>query len=342
MAESSTSLEKRPTRSAESLAAAMGQPGVAARMGKPALSIRGLTKTYASGTQALKGVSLDIPEGDFFALLGPNGAGKTTVIGIVMGLVTKSAGTVSVFGHDIDRDHARARKFIGVVPQELNFNIFEKVMDIVVNQGGYYGIPRKVALARAEEILHPLGLWEKRWEVGRTLSGGMKRRLMIARALIHKPQFLILDEPTAGVDVELRRGMWDYLRSLRDSGTTILLTTHYLEEAEQLCKHAAIINRGEIIASGTIKDILARLKSERVTLDLGLPVADRAVTLLPTHRPVVVDPSTIEVEVGEGLGIGAAVVTLQDNGIPVQMVRPKSGRLEEVFLRLTTGNGGGA
>ncbi len=342
MAEASTSLEKRSRSSANSLADAMGEPTARERTGSPALSIRNLTKTYATGTQALKGVSLDIPEGDFFALLGPNGAGKTTVIGIVMGLVTKTAGTVSVFGHDIDRDHARARKFIGVVPQELNFNIFEKVMDIVVNQGGYYGIPRRLALARAEEILHPLGLWEKRWDVGRTLSGGMKRRLMIARALIHKPRFLILDEPTAGVDVELRRGMWDYLRSLRDSGTTILLTTHYLEEAEQLCKHAAIINRGEIIAAGTIKDILGRLKSEVVTLDLGAPVAERAASLLAALRPVVVDPTTIEVEVGEGAGIGASIVTLQDNGIPVQMVRPKSGRLEEVFLRLTTGNGGKA
>ncbi|MCC6982738.1 MAG: ABC transporter ATP-binding protein [Bauldia sp.] len=318
----------------------MGRPAAQAPTGRAALSIRNLTKTYASGTQALKGVSLDIAEGDFFALLGPNGAGKTTVIGIVMGLVTKTAGTVSVFGHDIDRDHARARKFIGVVPQELNFNIFEKVMDIVVNQGGYYGIPRKVAIERAEEILHPLGLWEKRWEVSRTLSGGMKRRLMIARALVHRPQFLILDEPTAGVDVELRRGMWDYLRSLRESGTTILLTTHYLEEAEQLCKHAAIINHGEIIASGTIKDILARLKSERVTLDLAAPAAQQAAALLAGYRPVVVDPSTVEVEVDEGRGIGPAVVTLQDNDIPVQMVRPKSGRLEEVFLRLTSGNGG--
>ena len=340
MAETSISPGKRATETGGSLATAMGRPTPPTRSGRPALSISNLTKTYASGTQALKGVSLEIPEGDFFALLGPNGAGKTTVIGVVTGLVTKTAGTVSVFGHDIERDHARAKKFIGVVPQELNFNIFEKVIDIVVNQGGYYGIPRRLALARTEEILHPLGLWEKRNEVGRTLSGGMKRRLMIARALVHQPQFLILDEPTAGVDVELRRGMWDYLRSLRDSGTTILLTTHYLEEAEQLCKHAAIINRGEIIAAGTVKDIIGRLKSEVVTLDLGAPAAERAASLLAAQRPVVVDATTVEVEVGEGTGIGAAIVTLQENGIPVQMVRPKSGRLEEVFLRLTTGSGG--
>lgn len=222
-----------------------------------ALSVKGLTKTYGNGVQALKGVSLDIPEGDFFALLGPNGAGKTTIIGISTGLVTKTAGSVEVFGHDIDKEPEVAKTYIGLVGQEINFNPFEKLLDIVVNQGGYYGIPRKEALPRAEQLLKDLGLGDKMLSNGMQLSGGMKRRLMIARALIHRPKFLILDEPTAGVDVELRRGMWDYLRKLTGEGVTILLTTHYLEEAEQLAKRVAIINKGEIVASGTMEEILA-------------------------------------------------------------------------------------
>ena len=223
----------------------------------PALSIRDLKKTYGSGTVALKGVSLEVPEGDFYALLGPNGAGKTTIIGITTGLVNKTSGTVKVFGHDIDTETEKAKTYIGLVGQEINFNPFEKPLDIVVNQAGYYGIPRKVALPRAEELLTALGLGDKMRSTGMQLSGGMKRRLMIARALIHRPRFLILDEPTAGVDVELRRGMWDYLRKLTGSGVTILLTTHYLEEAEQLCKHVAIINKGEIVANGTMEEVLA-------------------------------------------------------------------------------------
>jgi len=222
-----------------------------------ALTVRDLTKTYASGTVALKGVSLDVPEGDFFALLGPNGAGKTTIIGIITGLVNKTSGTASVFGYDIDKDTERAKAQIGLVGQEVNFNPFEKPFDIVVNQAGYYGIPRKVAMPRAEKLLKDLGLGDKMFQNGLTLSGGMKRRLMIARALVHEPRFLILDEPTAGVDVELRRSMWDYLRNLTASGLTILLTTHYLEEAEQLAKHVAIINKGQIVASGTMDEILA-------------------------------------------------------------------------------------
>src|SRR3990167_8943996 len=222
-----------------------------------ALSIKNLTKTYATGTEALKGVSLEIPTGDFFALLGPNGAGKTTIIGVVPGLVNKTEGTVSVFGHDIEKEPETARAQIGVVPQEINFNPFEKCIDVVVNQGGYYGIPRKTAIPYAEQLLKDLGIFDKRDMTGWTLSGGMKRRLLIARALIHQPRFLILDEPTAGVDVELRRGMWDYLKTLTAKGVTILLTTHYLEEAEQLCKHVAIINKGRIVASGTMEEILA-------------------------------------------------------------------------------------
>ena len=226
-------------------------------MNTTALEISDLKKTYRTGTEALKGVSLTVPVGDFYALLGPNGAGKTTIIGIVTGLVNKTSGTVKVFGHDIDTETERAKTFIGLVGQELNFNPFEKPLDIIVNQGGYYGIPRSTAILRAQQLLQDLGLSEKANERSMTLSGGMKRRLMIARALIHKPQFLILDEPTAGVDVELRRGMWDYLRRLTSAGVTILLTTHYLEEAEQLASHVAIINKGEIAASGTMAEVLA-------------------------------------------------------------------------------------
>ncbi|MDO8552783.1 MAG: ABC transporter ATP-binding protein [bacterium] len=222
-----------------------------------ALSIKNLKKTYSNGTEALKDVSLDIPAGDFFALLGPNGAGKTTIIGIVTGLVNKTGGSISVFGYDIEKDSEAARTYIGVVPQEINFNPFEKCIDVVVNQGGYYGIPRKTAIPYADQLLKDLGIGDKRNETGWSLSGGMKRRLLIARALIHKPRFLILDEPTAGVDVELRREMWDYLHILTKRGVTILLTTHYLEEAEQLCKHVAIINKGIIVASGTMDEVLS-------------------------------------------------------------------------------------
>ncbi len=222
-----------------------------------ALTIRDLKKTYASGTVALNGVSLEIPQGDFLALLGPNGAGKTTIIGITAGLVNKTSGTIDVFGHDIDKETEVAKTFIGLVGQELNFNPFEKPLDIVVNQGGYYGIPRAEALPRAKQLLEDLGLGDKMYAPGMQLSGGMKRRLMIARALVHKPKFLILDEPTAGVDVELRRGMWDYLRKLTSEGLTVLLTTHYLEEAEQLANHVAIINKGTIVLNAPMKEVLA-------------------------------------------------------------------------------------
>lgn len=226
-------------------------------MSEPALVIKDLKKQYATGTVALKGVSLTVPAGDFFALLGPNGAGKTTIIGITTGLVNKSEGSVSVFGHDIDSDTELAKAQIGLVGQEINFNPFETPFNIVVNQAGYYGIPRSVAIPRAKKLLEDLGLGEKMNQNGLTLSGGMKRRLMIARALVHEPRFLVLDEPTAGVDVELRRSMWDYLKKLTASGLTILLTTHYLEEAEQLAKHVAIINKGQIVANGTMNEILA-------------------------------------------------------------------------------------
>ncbi len=227
-----------------------------------ALEVRTVEKRYASGTEALRGVSLTIPEGDFFALLGPNGAGKTTLIGIVTGLVTKTAGTATVFGFDIDREPEQAKALVGLVGQEVNFNPFEKPIDIVVNQAGYYGVPRSIAIPRAEKLLKDLGLYEKKDGKAMALSGGMKRRLMIARALVHEPKFLILDEPTAGVDVELRRSMWDYLKSLTAEGLTILLTTHYLEEAEKLARNVAIINKGSIVAAGSMDDILAMHTSE--------------------------------------------------------------------------------
>jgi len=234
-----------------------------------ALKVDNVTKTYATGTQALKGVSLEVPEGDFFALLGPNGAGKTTIIGIVTGLVNKTGGSVEVFGYNTDTQTEMAKAQIGLVGQEINFNPFEKPFDIVVNQAGYYGIPRSEAIPRAKQLLTDLGLGEKMYQNGLTLSGGMKRRLMIARALVHKPRFLILDEPTAGVDVELRRGMWDYLKKLTSEGLTIVLTTHYLEEAEQLASHVAIINKGQIVANGTMSEILA-MHDDKPSAD-GLP-----------------------------------------------------------------------
>lgn len=303
-------------------------------MNEPALVIKNLKKKYATGTEALKGVSLTVPTGDFFALLGPNGAGKTTIIGIVSGLVNKTGGEVSVFGHDIDKETEKAKTYIGLVGQELNFNIFEKPFDIVVNQAGYYGIPRSVAIPRAKKLLEDLGLGGKMFEKSMTLSGGMKRRLMIARALVHEPQFLILDEPTAGVDVELRRGMWDYLRSLTKKGLTILLTTHYLEEAEQLCKHVAIINKGQIITSGTMKDILGKLKSETITIDLTKPVTESALIALRAYASKKVDDTTIEIEIGEGRGLNDAILILNNHDLPVQTIRNKTGKLEEVFVKL--------
>lgn len=229
-------------------------------MTAPALSIKNLIKTYAGGTQALKGVSLEVPQGDFFALLGPNGAGKTTIIGIASGLVTKSSGEVSIFGVNNSTQPELSRTMIGLVPQEVNINPFEKPIDVLVNQAGYYGVPRAIAVPRAEQILKDLGLYEKRNQNSTQLSGGMKRRLMIARGIMHEPKLLILDEPTAGVDVELRRSMWDYLKTLTAKGVTILLTTHYLEEAEQLCKHVAIIHKGEIVAKGSMEEVLAQYK----------------------------------------------------------------------------------
>lgn len=302
-----------------------------------AITIQNVKKTYATGVQALKGVSLAIEEGDFFALLGPNGAGKTTIIGIISGLVNKTSGHVDVFGHNIETDEEAARTYIGVVPQEFNFNIFDKVQDIVVNQGGYYGIPRAKAIADAEPILHQLGLWEKRSATARELSGGMKRRLMIARALIHHPKLLILDEPTAGVDIELRRGMWEFLTKINREGTTIILTTHYLEEAEQLCKNVAIINKGEIIVHGSMRQLLSKLDSESFLFYLKDPVPDAVLTHLEHCNVKKIDPTTLEVTLKEGARLNDFILQLTSAGIDIQSMRNKSNRLEEIFLSLING-----
>lgn len=299
-----------------------------------ALSIKGLKKTYGNGVTALKGVSLEVEEGDFFALLGPNGAGKTTLIGIVSGLVNKDEGEVRIGNLSIDEEPARAKLHVGVVPQEFNFGIFEKVEDIVVDQAGYYGIPRKRALVAAEKYLKQLGLWEKRHEQARSLSGGMKRRLMIARGLIHEPRLLILDEPTAGVDIELRRGMWDFLRELNNSGVTIILTTHYLEEAEQLCRHVAIINQGEIVERGEIKTLLASMEEETFVFDLGSDVsADGAAKLQPFR--VSVGDRSVELTLTKEHTLDKAILALHGLGLEVKSLRNKTNRLEEFFVQKT-------
>ncbi|MEO0971816.1 MAG: ABC transporter ATP-binding protein, partial [Pseudomonadota bacterium] len=267
-----------------------------------ALSITGLTKTYGTGLQALRGLDLDVDEGDFFALLGPNGAGKTTMIGIITSLVSKTAGTVSVFGHDIDRELEVAKSQIGLVPQEINFNLFDRVQNIVVNQAGYYGIARRQAVERAEYYLKELKLWDKRNDRARNLSGGMKRRLMIARALVHEPRLLILDEPTAGVDIEIRRSMWDFLRNINAKGTTIILTTHYLEEAETLCRNIAIIDGGQIIERDRMSNILRKLHVETFVLDLAEPRAEAAKQALAGFEARVVDDASIEIDLFQEQG----------------------------------------
>jgi len=291
--------------------------------------------TYKNGVQALKGIDLDVEEGDFFALLGPNGAGKTTAIGIVSSLVTKTGGTAQVFGHDIDRDLEAAKSCLGVVPQEINFNQFEKVSTILVNQAGFYGIPRSLARERVEYWLKQLQLWDKRDAVSRTLSGGMKRRLMIARALIHEPRLLILDEPTAGVDIEVRRSMWEFLRRINEQGTTIILTTHYLEEAESLCRHIAIIDEGRIIENDRMSTVLRKLHTETFVLNLRSAIAD--VPVLPGYGVVRTDDSTLEVEVNKDQNLNAIFAALTAAGMEVVSMRNKSNRLEELFVRLVEG-----
>ena len=296
-----------------------------------ALALRNVVKQYKNGFQALKGLDLDVEEGDFFALLGPNGAGKSTTIGIITTLVTKSSGTVEVFGHDIDREPQLAKTFIGLVPQEFNFNVFEPVIEIVVNQGGYYGIPRKVAYERAGELLKLLQLWDKRNEMASNLSGGMKRRLMIARALIHQPRLLILDEPTAGVDIEVRRSMWSFLRKLNEEGTTIILTTHYLEEAEQLCRNIAIIDNGELIEHTSIKHLINQVNRETFILDLEQPLTE--VPDLHALDMRLIDDMTLEVDVQKGK-INELFIELSQRGISVSSLRNKANRLEELFVCL--------
>jgi len=297
-----------------------------------ALSVRSLTKTYKNGVEALKGIDLDVEEGDFFALLGPNGAGKTTLIGIVTSLVNKSGGEASVFGHDIDRELEIAKACIGVVPQEINFNMWETPHTIVVNQAGFYGIARAVAKQRAEKYLRQLGLWDKKDKMSRSLSGGMKRRLMIARALMHEPRLLILDEPTAGVDIEIRRSMWDFLREINSQGTTIILTTHYLEEAETLCRNIAIINGGRIAERDRMSSLLRRLHTETFVLNLRDSLT--AVPPLEDYDVTLVDSHTVEVEVSKEQNLNELFGRLSAQGIEVLSMRNKVNRLEEIFMRL--------
>ena len=298
-----------------------------------ALVLKQLTKTYKNGIKALKGIDLEVDEGDFFALLGPNGAGKTTAIGIVTSLVNKTGGTVEVFGHDIDRDLETAKSCIGIVPQEINFNQFESVLTIVVNQAGFYGIDRQLAKGRAEKYLKQLQLWDRRNSIARALSGGMKRRLMIARALMHEPKLLILDEPTAGVDIEIRRSMWEFLRSINEAGTTIILTTHYLEEAENLCRGVAIIDGGRIIERDTMANVLRKLQTEIFVFDLRDALA--AAPDLPGLRTTLADGHTLEIEVSKGQSLNGIFARLTAAGIEVSSMRNKVNRLEELFIRLT-------
>ncbi|KND51751.1 MAG: ABC-2 type transport system ATP-binding protein [Parcubacteria bacterium C7867-001] len=304
----------------------------------PALHVAGLKKTYQKKgspvTEALKGVDLTIESGEFFALLGPNGAGKTSLIGILAGLVAKSAGTVEVNGISIDTDPDTAKSFIGLVPQEFNFSIFEKVEDIVMDQAGYYGISRAEARPVCDQLLKDLGLWEKRQAKAQSLSGGMKRRLLIARALIHKPSILLLDEPTAGVDVELRRGMWEFLQKLSGSGVTIILTTHYLEEAEQLAKRVAIITKGQIIEQGTVKELLSKLNYVTLILDTKEPVKDAALHLLEDMGVKRIDEMTLEFNLSPGQTVNDAIRRFASTGIDIMNVRNAGSRLEEIFMNV--------
>ena len=297
-----------------------------------AVSLRNLSKTYKNGVQALKGIDLEVEEGNFFALLGPNGAGKTTAIGILTSLVNKTAGSVEVFGHNLDTDLAAAKACIGLVPQEVNFNMFETVSTILLNQAGFYGIPRNVAHERLEKYLNKLQLWEKRNSVARGLSGGMKRRLMIVRALLHEPRLLILDEPTAGVDIEVRRSMWDFIREVNAAGTTIILTTHYLEEAENLCRNVAIINQGKIIENEKMSTLLLKLNTETFVLNLREAVS--STPMLSGYHAQLTDSHTLEVELNKEQNLNEVFFALSAQGIGVVSMRNKSNRLEELFLSM--------
>ncbi len=301
-----------------------------------ALSISRLGKTYSNGFEALKSVDLEVQQGDFFALLGPNGAGKSTTIGVLCSLVRKTEGKVRIFDIDIDENFAAAKQNLGIVPQEFNFNAWEKVFDIVVTQGGYYGMPPALARERAEKYLRKLGLWEKRDQASRTLSGGMKRRLMIARALIHEPRLLILDEPTAGVDIELRRSMWEFLREINAAGTTIILTTHYLEEAESLCKHIAIIDHGQIVRNSTVKALLKELNRETFIIDLETDISEPP--KLEGYEVRMADDNSIEVDVVKGQPLNQLFRLLDEKDLKVSSMRNKANRLEEMFVSMLSHN----
>ncbi len=301
-----------------------------------AISIKDLKKTYNNGFTALKGIDLDVEKGDFFALLGPNGAGKSTTIGVISSLVKKTEGSVSIFGHDIDKEGPLAKKKLGVVPQEFNFSQFEKVFDIVLNQAGYYGIPKAEARSIAEHHLKQLGLWDKKDTQARFLSGGMKRRLMIARALVHKPELLILDEPTAGVDIELRRSMWSFLREINDQGTTIILTTHYLEEAESLCRNVAIIDQGTIVENTSIKALLKQLNRETFIFDAKETVSSDI--CLDGYDITHIDSHSFEIDLEKGQSMNQVFNKLNDKGIEVISMRNKANRLEELFVNLVEAN----
>lgn len=303
---------------------------------KTAISIKNLRKTYDNGFEALKGISLEVEQGDFFALLGPNGAGKSTTIGVISTLVNRSAGEVEVFGRNVDTHVYETKLDLGVVPQEVNFNLFERVEDIVITQAGYYGLPRTLAKERSDKYLRQLGLWDKRRDRSRSLSGGMKRRLMIARALVHEPRLLILDEPTAGVDIELRRSMWDFLIELNGQGTTIILTTHYLEEAEQLCRNIAIIDNGAIVENTSMKSLLAEIDSQVFVLDVLKADLPKAALCLKDFDARTLDDQSIEVTVRRGGSINAVFAQLENGGVVVTSMRNKTNRLEQLFINKLT------
>jgi ABC-2 type transport system ATP-binding protein len=335
----------RGCRTREDGAAPIGVAGGALRglvyaVPMKALVLRQLTKIYKNGIKALRAIDLEVDEGDFFALLGPNGAGKTTAIGIVTSLVNKTSGVVEVFGHDIDRELEVAKSCIGLVPQEINFNMFETCFTIVVNQAGFYGIPRSLAKQRAEKYLKQLQLWERRNSIARSLSGGMKRRLMIARALMHEPKLLILDEPTAGVDIEIRRSMWEFLRNINDAGTTIILTTHYLEEAENLCRNVAIIEGGNIIERDSMVNVLRKLQTEVFVFNLrdSRDIAPQ----LSGFSAVLSDDHTLEIEMSKAQSLNDIFAQLSAQGIAVNSMRNKVNRLEELFVRLVDGSASAA
>ncbi len=298
-----------------------------------ALTIRDLRKTYTNGFEALKGINLDVRQGDFLALLGPNGAGKSTTIGIISSLISKTSGKVFIFGLDTDTQFAQAKHHIGIVPQEFNFHVFEPVIEILVNQAGYFGIERAEAFEAAEDSLHRLGLWEKRFQMARTLSGGMKRRLMIARALIHRPKLLILDEPTAGVDIEIRRSMWTFLRTINaDDGITIILTTHYLEEAESLCRNIAIIDGGRLIENTSMQRLLDQLHMETFVFYLKTPIP--CAPWLPDYQIKQIDDKTIEASVCKEKGLSELFASFSAQGLEIVSMKNKANRLEESFMRL--------